>query len=45
MLMIVTSDALVTWLRDEDTLTGRIVLPEFTCPVAAHFEGVARMEE
>ena len=41
-VMIVANDAPVSWLREGDTLNGGSVLPEFTCPVEALFEGVAR---
>jgi Uma2 family endonuclease len=40
-VMIIASDAPVSWLREGDTLDGGRVLPEFTCGVAELFEGVA----
>jgi len=40
--MIIPNDAPVCWLREEDTLDGGRVLPDFTCSVAELFEGVAR---
>ncbi len=41
-VMIVAADAPVRWLREVDTLEGRMVVPGFTCAVADVFEGIAR---
>lgn len=41
-VMVMAADTPVSWLNEEDTLTGGSVMPGFTCPVADIFEGIAR---
>ncbi len=41
-VMVVASDAPVEWLHEADVLEGGDVVPGFSCPVAAIFEGIAR---
>lgn len=38
---VVSSEAPLEWLASSDTLRGGRVLPEFSCPVASLFEGLA----
>ncbi len=41
--MLISSDAPVVLLHEDDTLTGGRVLPDFACGVSEIFEGIARV--
>lgn len=43
-VMVISSDAAVVSLHDDDTLSGGNVLPDFSCIVAEIFEGIARVD-
>lgn len=39
-VMVIAKDAPVRWLRDDDTLDGGAVIPEFACRVSELFAGI-----
>lgn len=41
-VMVIPADAPIRWLSEQDVLDGGAVIPGFSCPVAAIFEGIAR---